>query len=338
MELYCGIDLHSTNSYVTVMDESDRVVAERRLVNDLEVILGFLEPYRSAMEGVAVESTYNWYWLVDGLMAAGYRVHLANPAAMQQYSGLKHAGDRSDARWLAHMMRLRVLPEGYIYPVADRGLRDLLRKRHRLVQQRTRLYSSMATAVERTSGRRLGGNAIDRLGETDFDGFGLPADVALAARAELRVLICLRGEIAGLEKVIVARLRPTPVYRGLLEVPGIGKILGMTIALETGDIGRFAGVGNYVSYCRCVEAKRVSNGKRKGAGNAKNGNRWLAWAFVEAAHFAVRYDDRARRYHQRKKAKTHAMVASKAVAHKLARACYHVMKDGTVFESERCFG
>ncbi len=102
--------------------------------------------------------------------------------------------------------------------------------------------------------------------------------------------------------------------------------------------GRFAGVGNYVSYCRCVEAKRISNGKRKGAGNAKNGNRWLAWAFVEAAHFAVRYDDRARRYHQRKKAKTHAMVASKAVAHKLARACYHVMKDGTVFEPERCFG
>jgi len=145
--------------------------------------------------------------------------------------------------------------------------------------------------------RRLGGNAIDRLGAADVSAFDLPADVALAMAAELRVLVCLRGEIAGLEKAIVARLRPTPVYRGLLEVPGIGKILGMTIALETGDIGRFAGVGNYASYCRCVEAKRVSNGKRKGAGKAKNGNRWLAWAYVEAAPCAVRYDDRAKRYH-----------------------------------------
>ena len=76
-----------------------------------------------------VESTYNWYWLVDGLMDADYRVHLANPAAIQQYSGLKYSDDHSDARWLGHLLRLGVLPEGYIYPKADRAVRDLLRKR-----------------------------------------------------------------------------------------------------------------------------------------------------------------------------------------------------------------
>jgi transposase len=66
------------------------------------------------LKGVVIESTYNWYWLVDGLMEARYRVHLANPAAIQQYNGLKYTDDHSDARWLAHLLRLGVLPEGYI--------------------------------------------------------------------------------------------------------------------------------------------------------------------------------------------------------------------------------
>ena len=131
MRLYCGIDLHSNNSYVVVHDEQDRVVYQRRLRNELELILGELAPFAEQLVGTVVESTFNWYWLVDGLMEAGYRVHLANPNAMRQYDGLKFADDRSDARWLAHMLRIGVLPEGYIYPREQRALRDLLRKRGR---------------------------------------------------------------------------------------------------------------------------------------------------------------------------------------------------------------
>lgn len=338
MGLYGGIDLHSTNSYLSIIDGADRVVVEGRAPNELDLILRTLEPYRGELVGIAVESTYNWYWLVDGLTAAGYRMHLANPAAMQQYQGLKHADDRSDARWLAHMLRLGVLPEGYIYPAAERGLRDLLRKRHALVQQKARALLAIGTAVERTSGRRLGGNAVKRLDEDGLAGLGLPADVALAVRAELRVLRCLTAEIGALEAAILPRVAIKGAYQGLLGVPGIGKVLATTIALETGDIGRFPRVGNFASYCRCVEAKRVSNGRRKGEGNAKCGNRWLAWAFVEAANFAIRYDERARRYYQRKRARRNGVVATKAVAHKLARACYHVMRDGTAFDPARCFG
>jgi transposase len=338
MELYCGIDLHSNNSYLSVIDEADRIVFERRTANDLALIVGLLAPYRGGLAGVAVESTYNWYWLVDGLQAAGYAVHLAKPAAMVPYRGLKHADDRSDARWLAHLLRLGILPEGYIYPAAERGLRDLLRKRHALVQQKTRALLAINTAVERTTGRPLGGNAIKRLEETAIATLDLPPDTSLAVRADVRVLRCLAAEIAVLEEAILPRVKLKPAYRGLLAAPGIGKVLGMTIALETGDIGRFARVGNFVSYCRCVEAKRESNGKRKGDGNAKSGNRWLAWAFIEAANFAVRYDERARRYYQRKKARRNGVVALKAVAHKLARACYYIMRDGTTFEPARCFG
>src|SRR5215831_14477481 len=119
MACYSGIDLHSNNSVVVVIDDSDRVLYHRRLPNELLAIVAALEPHRSQLAGVVVESTYNWYWLVDGLMAAGYRVHLANPAAMKQYEGIKHRGDESDAQYLAHLLRLGILPTGYICPPAE---------------------------------------------------------------------------------------------------------------------------------------------------------------------------------------------------------------------------
>jgi len=150
MKLYCGIDLHSTNVFMAVLDESDRMVLRCRLPNDLSVILATLEPHRAGLAGIVVESTFNWYWLVDGLMAAGHRVHLVNPGAMQPYSGLKHVDDGSDARWLAHMLRIGLLPEGYIYPREQRGLRDLLRRRMWLVQQRTATVLSRKRPVNPT--------------------------------------------------------------------------------------------------------------------------------------------------------------------------------------------
>ena len=129
MKLYGGIDLHSNNSVINLVDERGKVVFKKRIVNDLSTIITLLESYFDAIVGLVVESTYNWYWLVDGLMAAGFKVHLANTAAIQQYSGLKHGDDDSDANWLANMLRLAILPEGYIYPKEERMVRDLLRKR-----------------------------------------------------------------------------------------------------------------------------------------------------------------------------------------------------------------
>src|SRR4051794_19652826 len=137
MSLYGGIDLHANNSVIVLLNEQDEVIYQKRLPNALPTILEQLAPYHTEIKGLVVESTYNWYWLVDGLMEADYRVHLANPAAMQQYSGLKYTDDHSDARWLAHLLRLGVLPEGYIYPKAERAVRDLLRKRAHLVRQHT---------------------------------------------------------------------------------------------------------------------------------------------------------------------------------------------------------
>jgi transposase len=338
MSLYGGIDLHANNSVIVVINEQDQVVDEKRLPNHLDSILSRLAPYQEELSGLVVESTYNWYWLVDGLMAAGHRVHLANTAAIQQYAGIKHSNDFSDALWLAHLLRLGILPEGYIYPKEERAVRDLMRKRMQLVQQRTKNLLSIQTQSARHTGRTWSGNRIKHLTCDEVDELVADPHVALAIDANLAVIACLNQQIRKLEKAIKRQVKLKPTFAPLQSVPGIGDILALTIMLETGDIERFASVGEYASYCRCVGSERLSNGKRKGRGNTKNGNKYLAWAFVEAANFAVRYNDSIKRYYQRKAAKSHPIVATKTVAHKLARACYYMLRDQAPFDVKLGFG
>ena len=334
MALYCGIDLHSNNHMVVVIDERDTRVLERRLPNDLSATLALLEPLRGRLAAITVESTFNWYWLVDGLQAAGYRVKLANPAAIQQYEGLKHADDRHDAFWLAHLLRLGILPEGYIYPRAQRAVRDLLRRRMQLVQVRAQQLISVQSQIWRSTGVRVPSAQIRR------PGFVPPLEdphELRAAQGHLAVLRTLEQQIRALEHCALAAVEPLPGFELLKSIIGVGPILGLTILLETGNVRRFADAGRYSSYCRCVSSQRLSNGKSKGEANRKAGNKYLSWAFSEAAHFSVRFDPLAKRYYERKKAKTNGMVAIRACAHKLARAAYHVMREQVAFESRRVF-
>ncbi|MGH9554971.1 MAG: IS110 family transposase, partial [Terriglobales bacterium] len=266
-----------------------------------------------------------------------YRVHLANPAAMKRYEGLKHSGDETDAQYLAHLLRLGILPTGYICPPEARAERDLARKRLQLVRQRNAQVLAVENIVARQTGAGISANAVKRLQSETVRALGFPEDVTRAVAANVAVIQTLNTEIAKLEARLreVVRLR-TP-FRVLTTTPGIGEVLGTTIMLETGSIGRFAAVGNFASYARCVDSQRLSNGKKKGKGNVRNGNKYLAWAFIEAANFARRYCPEARRFYERKKASTNGIVATKALAHKLARACYHMMKEGQPFDVKRCF-
>ena len=163
MSLYAAIDLHSTNNVLAILDEADVPVRQRRLPNDLPTILRELEPFRDEVAGIVVESTYNWYWLVDGLKAHGYTAHLANTAAVPQYAGLKYSGDESDARHLAHLLRLGILPEGYIYPREDRPVRDLLRRRFQLVRMAVGLMLSIQSTWTRHTGQRISANAVRQI-------------------------------------------------------------------------------------------------------------------------------------------------------------------------------
>jgi transposase len=338
MILYAAIDLHSNNSVLVILDERDRVIFERRLPNDLTLILEQLAPHREHIHAIAVESTFNWYWLVDGLMDAGYAVKLVNTAAVKTYDGLKYAGDEHDARHLAHLMRLGLLPTGYIYPKEERAVRDLLRKRAQLVRCRTAQVLSVQNLVSRNSGQGISIREIRKLDEAEVgQACGGNRLRELAMQSNLAVLRCLDEQIRELERQVLAEAKLKPAFKQLLTIDGIGNILGMTIMLEAGNMDRFAKVGQFASYARCVSSSRWSNGKKKGEGNRKNGNKYLAWAFLEAAHFAIRYNERIRRFYQRKSAKANGIVAIKATAHKLARACYHVLKDQAPFDEARAF-
>lgn len=337
MKLYGGMDLHSTNVVTQLIDEGDKVLYRKKQSCDLDQILKGLEPFKDNIEGIAVESTYNWYWLVDGLMAAGYRVHLVNTTAVKQYEGLKYTDDDSDAFWLAHLLRLGILPTGHIYPKESRGVRDLLRKRGQLVRQRTAHILSIENLYARNSGDRLSCNAIKCLTEEQIQQHFADPNVALAIDSNRILMNALDQQIKVLEQALLKQTKLNPRYRKLLTIDGVGEVLALTITLETGDIGRFAQVGNFTSYCRCVGSEKLSNGKKKGQGNSKNGNKYLAWAFVEAANFAIRFNEQAKRFYQRKAAKRNRVVALKAVAHKLARASYYVMRDQVPFDSTKLF-
>lgn len=339
MTLKCmaGIDLHSNNLFCAIVDLDGKRVFEKKLPCDLASVLQALKPFKKRLEKIAVESTYNWYWLVDGLQDHGYTVVLANPAAMEQYNGLKHADDKSDGFFLAEMLRLNILPTGNICDRTVRPVRDLLRRRTGLVHKRTSLILSLKSLHTRMTGRDLGTGRIKTMEPQDAEKlFAHPAD-QLITRLDLHLVEQLGRSIAQIEAAILAQVRGLPSYQVLQTMPGVGKILGLTITLETVDPGRFAGPGEYASYCRCVDSRRMSNGKKKGENNAKCGNKYLAWAFVEAAQFARRYDDQCRKFHDRKSAQANGIVATKALACKLAKAAWHRMSGNAPYDVKRIF-
>jgi transposase len=337
MESYAGIDLHSSNNFVGIINEEDRRLYQKRLPNRLDDVLLALEPFKESLKGVVIESTYNWYWLVDGLQEHGYKVHLANPSAIKQYEGLKHTDDKWDSFWLAHMKRLNILPEGYIYPKEERPVRDLLRRRLLYVRHRTSHILSLQSAITRNLGYNISGNDIKKLNGSDADQLFDEPFLVLAAKNGIATIGFLSERINEIERGVKSHARLKPEFKHLLTMPGIGNILGLTIMLEVGDIKRFPEVGNYSSYCRCVKSDRLSNKKKKGEGNRKNGNKYLAWAYVEAANFAVRSYPEFQGFYDRKKSRTNGVVAIKAVSNKLARASYYVMRDHVPYDASKMF-
>ena len=335
MELYAGLDLHSRNTYIGIMDKAFNRVFKKRVPNHLERIVQTLEPFRDQIKGFVIESTYNWYWLVDGLMDAGYScAHLANPSAIKQYEGLKHSDDQHDAFFLAQLLILGILPQGYIYPKQDRPVRDLARKRMFLVQHKTAHTLSLQSLLQRCCAKKVSANDMRHLTVKELGMWLEEEHLTLSAQANLDSVNFLKQKIKQLEKAIIQKVKLNKAFKYLLTVPGIGNILAMTIMLEVGDINRFSKVGNFTSYCRCVPSRRLSDGKTKGYGNRKNGNRYLSWAFTEAAHLGRRHNEQFRRYYNRKVAQANTSLATKALSNKLARICYFIIKDQVPFREK----
>lgn len=336
-KVVAGMDLHSNNVVIGVMDTDGKRLANRKVPCELTEVVKFLAPFKRRLAQVAVESTYNWYWLVDGLRALKYPVVLANPAGMQQYSGIKHADDTHDAFFLAELLRLKILPTGHIYDAQLRPVRDVLRRRLMLVHQRTALMLSFKSLYTRTTGREMALSELKGLEVKEAQALYTHPANQLIGGLQIQEIDNLSESIGKIEKLVLGSARELPLYSKLLTLPGVGKILAMTITMEVGDIKRFTHAGNFASYCRTVEAQRTSNSKQKGENNSKCGNRYLAWAFVEAANFARRYDGQCRKWFDRKAAKTSSIIATKALACKLAKAAWHVMSTETDYDASRAF-
>ncbi len=193
------------------MDTDFKRVFKKRVSNNLDLILEVLEPFRDQLKGLVVESTYNWYWLVDGLMDAGYGcVHLANPSAIKQYEGLKHSDDQHDAFFLAQLLILDILPQGYIYPKKDRPVRDLARKRMFLVKHKTAHILSLQSLIARCCGQRISSNQIRTLTVVDLRQLLKEEYLLLSAQANLNIIAFLIQQIKALEKAIKKKVRYWP--------------------------------------------------------------------------------------------------------------------------------
>ena len=337
-QLIAGIDLHGNNLMLGIIDQDGRRLRHKKLPCQLQQVAEFLAPFKDQLKRVVVESTFNWYWLVDGLQEYSYPLALANPAKIDQYSGIKHADDKNDAFFLAELERLNILPTGYIYDAELRPMRDLLRRRMLLVGQRTALMLSFKSLYTRTTGDTMSLRRLKEMTvEEALELYEHPAN-QMVAQLEKQHIEQLNQSICKMERLVLKSARKLPYYSKLNTIPGIGTILAMTITMEVGDIARFKTAGDFASYSRAVKSIRTSNDRKKGENNGKCGNRYLAWAFVEAANFARRYDEQCRKWFDRKAAKTSNVIATKALGCKLAKAGWHVMSRDVAYDPKRVFG
>ena len=335
--LYAGADLHGNNVLLSIRDAEGSSVFRRRVRNSLDAVNAALEPYWDRIVALGVESTFNWYWFVDGLREQGRNVKLGNPAKMEQYEGIKATNDLTDADWLAEQLRLGIFPESHIYPKETRGVRDALRRRQMFVRRRTQVLLSFGSLLERYGLGAPAARRLERWTAEDIRATGLEPWVRLQLETLLDAVRESDRLATRIEKQVLEFVKPTEQYRRATTVPGIGMALGMLVVLESGDFKRFASAGDYASYCRTVKSERTSNGKKKGRNNAKNGNRYLAWAFIEAATYAARFNPRIHAWYERKKRKSGVAKAKKALACKLAKAVWHVM-NGKDFDEKLMFG
>jgi transposase len=336
-ELYAGADLHGNNVFLSVCDHDGGNVFRKRVKTNLEAVNAALDPFWDRIKVLGVESTFNWYWFVDGLREQGRNVKLGNPAKMAQYEGIKFTNDLTDADWLAEQLRTGIFPECYIYPKETRSVRDALRRRQLFVQRRTQVLLSLGSLLERYGLHAPGAAKIEKWTVADVQATGLDDWVQLQLETLLDAVHESDRLAKKIEKQVLAFIKPTQQYLRIILVPGIGMALGMLIVLESGDFKRFPTAGDYASYCRAVKSARLSNDKKKGSNNSKNGNKYLAWAFIEAATFAARFNPRIQSWYEKKKSKSGVPKAKKALACKLAKAVWHVM-NGEDFDEKLMFG
>jgi transposase len=340
MPFYCGMDLSARDCQVCVLAEDLSLLVQEKVHNELPRILKVIEPFKETLQ-IVVESTFNWCWLVDGLQEAGYQVCLAHTLGLYMITGAKVKTDRRDALALAKLLKASMIPRAYIYPKDTRPIRDLLRQRSRLVALRATAYGSLRRLLLRHG--LLGHSRNDIKQTTDEDlmrWFAHPL-VRLHGQHELQRIDLYTQQIDTLESHLLATVQDHPEFHRLLTIPGLGKILALTIVYEISEIARFQNAREFSSYCRLVPGVAQSGPVSRRGRHAKQGNPHLKWAFGQAALYAVRYYPPIRRAFDRHLAHHRGrggkLIAYEIIAHKLAQAVYHVLRDQTGSREELLF-
>jgi transposase len=335
-QYYCGIDLHVKTMYLCILDATGQVLVHRNVPSTPGAFLETIAPYREDLV-VAAECMFTWYWLADVCAAEGITFVLGHALAMKAIHGGKAKNDKIDSHKIAGLLRGGLLPQAYVYPAAMRATRDLLRRRLHLVRKRGQLLAHIQNTRAQYNlpefGRRLAYPA-NRAGVGEH--FPDP-NVRKSIEVDLALLAQYDGLIADLETTLVrdAKRHDADAFHRLKSVPGIGKILALTILYEIHDIRRFDRVQEFASYARLVKCQKQSGGRTLGTSGAKMGNVHLKWAFSEAAVLFLRHTQDGK--------KLLAVIAKKhgkgkalsILAHKIGRAVYYMLSRGTVFSPEK---
>lgn len=337
-EFNCGIDLHARQMFVCVTDRQGKVLVHRDIIgNDFDFFLKRVAPYRHDLT-VVCECTFNWYWLADACFEAKIPFVLAHALYLSHIHGGKNKNDRIDSAKLAHLLRSNLIPISYVYPAARRPIRALLRQRMSYVWQRAALMThlSMNQTAEGLIPADKGGHNRDVWVERILAQVENPLH-RLAVGCEMDVIRAYDQQISKLEAEITrqAKTHDGRDYNILLSVPGIGRVLAMTILFEMDTVDRFPTVKDFVSYSRLVKGSVASAGKIKGLTGGKMGNGYLRWAFGEAAIIAKRNHPLLTPYAEKLISKRGKFKGNAILASKLARAVYFMLQKGTAFDAER---
>ena len=335
-QYYCGIDLHVKTMYVCMLDATGQVLVHRNMPSTPEALLEVLTPYREGLV-VAAECMFTWYWLADVCAAEGIAFVLGHALARKAIHGGKAKNDKIDSFKIASLLRGGLLPHAYVYPAAMRSTRDLLRRRLHLVRKRGQLLAHMQNtraqynlpAFEKRlayPGNRDG--VVERFSDPSVRK-SIEVDVVLIDQYD--------GLVNDLERTIVreAKRHDADAFHRLRSVPGIGKVLALTILYEIHDIHRFDRVQAFASYARLVTCQKQSGGKTLGTRGAKRGNVQLKWAFSEAAVLFLRHTKDGKKLLTGMAKKHGKGKALSILAHKIGRAVYYMLSRGTVFSMEK---
>jgi transposase len=333
---YCGIDLHARTMYLCILNQAGETVLHKNMKCDPKIFLAAIAPFRPDVV-VGVECIFTWYWMADLCAAEGIPFVLGHALYMKAIHGGKAKNDRIDALKIAALLRGGTFPQAYVYPPLMRSTRDLLRRRLHLVRQRGALLAHIQNTNSQCNLPDFGGRIIYKINRPGVAERFEDESVRKSVEVNLALISHYDELIRDLELHITrtAKQHDPDIFHLLHSVPGVGKILSLTILYEIHDIARFPRVQEFASYCRLVKCSRESAGKRYGTGGSKIGNAHLKWAFSEAAVNFLRKNPPGQKFLERLRRKHGKGKSLSILAHKLGRAVYYMLSHHRAFDMQQ---